>query len=85
MHFFRESKFLGFLRYGNNTRFPSFQIFAFINLAPDFNRTGAIAGTVTDKALEQKMYKLHEELTDLHRKRGEVMIIISCSVLQWSG
>lgn len=32
---------------------------------------GSITGAITDKALEQKLFKLHEELTDLHRKRGE--------------
>lgn len=45
-------------------------------------RTGAIVGSGTDKALEQKLFKLHEELTDLHRKRGEVCYFMIVLVLQ---
>ena len=43
-----------------------------------FSLTGGGGGTGSEKAavLEQKLYKLQEELTELHRQKGEVCICV---------
>ena len=37
-------------------------------------RGGGGSSSGKTQALEQKMFKLQEELTDMHRKKGEVSI-----------
>lgn len=41
---------------------------------------GGGGGSEKAAALEQKLYKLQEELTELHRQKGEVHQMNTCSI-----